>query len=149
MPPSNSLYNGHQIISNLFYLGCLIENCVFLYPIGDDLTIYSQNCQGLGNTQKRCDIFHYLRKKDNNIICLQNVHIEEKLCSFVKNEWGYDVYFSPYKRNSRGVMVLFRNNFEQKVENIYSYENGNYLILDMLMPNFRLTLVNIYGPNDD
>jgi exonuclease III len=62
---------------------------------------------------------------------------------------GYDAYFSPYKSNSRGVMVLFKNNFEQKVENVYSDENGNYLILDMLMPNFRLTLVNLYGPNDD
>jgi hypothetical protein len=29
-------------------------------------------------------------------------------------------------------MVLFKNNFEIKVENVYSDENGNNLILDFL-----------------
>jgi hypothetical protein len=29
-------------------------------------------------------------------------------------------------------MILFKNNFEQKVENTYTYEKGNYLILHML-----------------
>ena len=37
---------------------------------------------------------------------------------FVKNEWGYNAYFSPYSKSSRGVMTLINNNFEQKVEQV-------------------------------
>ena len=53
-----------------------------------------------------------------DIFCLQDVHISNKMEDFVKNEWGYNAYFSPYSKNSHGVMTLINNNFEQKVEQV-------------------------------
>ena len=63
------------------------------------------------NPQKRRGLFRLLRFKKCNIICLQNIHIQESLAPFVQAEWGFDAYFSTFSNNSRGVMVLLNNNF--------------------------------------
>ena len=69
--------------------------------MSETLSIYSQNCRGLNTMEKRRDVFHYLRKKKYDIICLQDVHLEEKMELYVKSEWGFRLYMSPYKSNSR------------------------------------------------
>ena len=51
-------------------------------------------------TEKRRDLFHYVRNKKNNIICVQDVHINAQLEPFIKSEWGHDVYLD----NSQIVM---------------------------------------------
>ena len=68
---------------------------------------------------------------------------------YVKSEWGYKVYMSPFRSNRRGVMILLNNNFEQQVESIKTDPNGNYIILNMTIQGKKVTLVNIYGPNED
>ena len=96
--------------------------------MADEKTIFSQNCRGgLSVATKRRDLFQYVRSKKFDIICLQETHINPKLDSFIKSEWGFEANFSSYTTNSRGVMVLINNNIEGK----------------------QITLVNLYGPNDD
>ena len=68
---------------------------------------------------------------------------------YVRSEWGYQVYISPFRSNRRGVMILLNNNFEQQVESIKTNPNGNYIILNMTIQGKKVTLVNIYGPNED
>ena len=94
----------------------------------DQITIFSQNCQGLSLVTKRWDLFHYVRAKTHNIICLQDVHINSSLESFVRAEWGFNAYFSSYTSNSRGVMTLINNNFEQKVEKVKTDKKWKLLI---------------------
>lgn len=117
----------------------------------DDLiTIFSQNCRGgLSVASKRRDLFQYIRAKKYNIACLQDVHINEKMESFIRAEWGYDIYFSSYTTMSRGVMILINNNFEQTVKRVKTDKNGNFIILDMIIQGKEITLVNLYGPNED
>ena len=80
----------------------LTRKC-FLLNTDDQLTMFSQNCRGgLSVATKRRDLFQYLRNKKYNIICLQDVHVNQKLESFIKAEWGYDIYFSCYTNMSRG-----------------------------------------------
>ena len=43
-----------------------------------------------------------------------------------------------------GVMILMNNNFEYKVERVKTDKNGNHIIQGK-----RITLVNLYGPNQD
>ena len=118
--------------------------------MAENLTIFSQNCRGgLSVASKRRDLFQYVRSKQYNIICLQDIHVNKNLESFIKAEWGYEAYFSSYTTNSRGVMTLINNNFEQKVKRIKTDENGNFMILDMVIEDKEVTLVNIYGPNND
>ena len=97
----------------------------------DNITIFSQNRQGLGNSQKRRALFRHVRAKKYNIVCLQDVHIQSQQESYVKAEWGNDAYFSCFNSSSRGVYILLNNNFEYKVEKINSDVNGNYIILDI------------------
>ena len=118
--------------------------------MAEQLTIFSQNCRGdLSVASKRRDLFQYVRAKKYNIICLQDVHINENLESFIKAEWGYDIFFSSYTTMSRGVMILLNNNFEQKVKTVKTDKNGNYIILDIEIQGKDITLANIYGPNED
>ena len=70
------------------------------------ITVASMNCQGLGNMQKRRDVFHYLKQKAFSIYCLQDTHFDKKLENYVSSEWGYRCFFASYKTNSRGVAVL-------------------------------------------
>ena len=54
----------------------------------DLVTIYSQNTRGLNCSQKHRDVFQYFRKKKYNIICLQDVHLENKMEDFTKKMNG-------------------------------------------------------------
>ena len=47
--------------------------------MSDDIFIFSQNCQRLSNMQKRIDLFHFVKSKKYNIICLQDIHFERKM----------------------------------------------------------------------
>ena len=97
--------------------------------MAENLTIFSQNCRGGPSVaSKRRDLFQYVRSKQYNIICLQDTHVNKNLESFIKAEWGYEAYLSSYTTNSRGVMTLINNNFEQKVKTIKTDENGNFMI---------------------
>ena len=46
-------------------------------------------------------------------------------------------------------MTLINDNFEQKVKRIKTDESGTFMILDMVIEDKEVTLVNIYGPNND
>lgn len=48
-----------------------------------------------------------------------------------------------------GVMILINNNFEQKVEKVKTDTNGNYIIMEITIQGKKITLVNVYGPNQD
>ena len=113
------------------------------------LKVNSVNCQGLGDANKRRDIFACLRKKNLNIYFLQDTHFIPTDEKFIKTQWGYKAYFSSYKSNSRGVAILFYNNFEFSVEKEIYDDSGNYVILDCTIEDHKFILANIYGPNSD
>ena len=69
--------------------------------------------------------------------------------SYVKHEWGHMLYLRGKNSNSRGVMVLFNNNFEYEVGRVFRDTDGNYIILEVTIQGKKIILVNIYGPNDD
>lgn len=113
------------------------------------LKISSTNCRGLGDYAKRKDVFNFLRDKKFGIYCLQDTHFTTTLEPYIRAEWGGEVLLSSYTSNSRGVCILFSNGVEYKVHNSKTDQNGNMLILDLEIEGKRLTLANIYGPNDD
>ena len=117
--------------------------------MADGIKICSLNCQGLADDQKRRDLFSYIRRLNFSIICLQDTHFSKEKERIILNEWGYKVYFSSYASNSRGVAILFNNNFEFVVHNSFSDNDGNLLILDIEIESTRLLLITLYGPNKD
>ena len=80
---------------------------------------------------------------------MQDTHINPKSDSFIKSEWGFEAYFNSYTTNSRGVMVLFNITFEHKVNRVKTDKNGNFIILELNIDGKNITLVNLYGPNED
>ena len=46
-------------------------------------------------------------------------------------------------------MILMSYNFEYKLERVKTDKNGNCIILDVNIQGKRITLVNLYGPNQD
>ena len=115
----------------------------------DNISIMSLNCQGLNNLKKRRDMFHFLRSKKYSIYFVQDTHFEQKMENYILAEWGYQGFFSSYTSNSRGVAILFNNNFEFKVKKIIKDQAGNYIILLVEIHKENYLLVNIYGPNRD
>ena len=113
------------------------------------LSIVSINCQGLGDLRKRRDVFNYLRSKKHSIYFLQDTHFVEQQENFISAEWGYKCYFNSFSSNSRGVAILFNNNFEFQVLDTYKGENGNVIIIKIKLKGKSLLLVNVYGPNKD
>ena len=57
--------------------------------------------------------------------------------------------FSSYSSKSRGVAILFKNTFEFKIHEETIDLMGNFIILDITIQDYRITLAAIYGPNND
>jgi exonuclease III len=117
--------------------------------MADTIRIATVNCQGLNTPSKRKDVLNFYKSKGYSIICLQDTHFTENLEPFVETQWGYKCVFNSFSSNSRGVAVLFNNNFELKLHRVKRDEEGNVLALDLNVDENRLTLINIYGPNSD
>ena len=107
------------------------------------------NCRGLGDFKKRRDVFHFLKKLNFSMYLLQDTHFHPSIEDRIKREWGFDIYFSSYNSNSRGVAILVNNNIEYKCLNAVQDPNGNFLILRVKVFDKNITIVNVYGPNDD
>ena len=46
-------------------------------------------------------------------------------------------------------MILLNKNFEKEVCRVLIYQNGYYIILKIKIKDQMITLVNLYGPNED
>ncbi|MCG8033364.1 MAG: hypothetical protein JAZ03_14460 [Candidatus Thiodiazotropha taylori] len=69
--------------------------------------------------------------------------------SYVKHEWGYHIYMSSFSGNRRGVLTLINNTFEYDIGEIIKDPDGNFLITELKITDKKITLINIYGPNED
>jgi len=114
----------------------------------NELNICCVNVQGLQNNLKRRDVFDRLREK-YSIICLIDTHFDKSREHLYTAEWGYKAYFSSFSSQSRGVCILFKNNFEFNIHNIYKDHDGNLLLLDIEIEKNRISFGVVYGPNKD
>ena len=112
------------------------------------VTIGSVNCRGLSNDIKRRDIFNRCRKKYDISILVDTHGTQEKEKQWT-HEWGYKAHFSSHSSNSRGIAILMNSTFKYEVHKEIKDNSGNFLILDMTIQDYRLTLVAVYGPNED
>ena len=80
---------------------------------------------------------------------MQDTHFIPEIESFIESLWGYKCIFNSFSSNSRGVCILFNNDFEFKIHRERKDCEGNLLALDMTIEENKVTLINIYGPNND
>ncbi|CAG2211429.1 unnamed protein product [Mytilus edulis] len=112
------------------------------------ITIGSVNCRGLSETVKRIDIFTKYKDLYDITILVDTHSTSEKEKQWL-HEWGYVGKFSSYSSKSRGVAILFKNTFEFKIHEETIDLMGNFIILDITIQDYRITLAAIYGPNND
>jgi hypothetical protein len=62
-----------------------------------------------------------------------DTHFTSEIESSIRSMWGFDCFFSSFSSNSRGVSILFNNNFEYEVLKEKRDLNGNYLALDVVI----------------
>ena len=105
-----------------------------------DLNLASLNVRGLGNCQKRREIFNWLRAKGFSIYFLQETHSSEKSVSIWLAEWGYKALFNSCNSASAGVAILFNNNFFFELERFFSYPEGRFIICDIKVDRKVITL---------
>ena len=94
--------------------------------------ILTVNCRGIRDQYNRRDIFDYLRNKNFSIYCFQDPHFTKDDSNLITSQWGYTLFHSPGTRDSRGVAILFNNNFE------YTIIKEKRMILVICITNTRL-----------
>ena len=96
-----------------------------------ELQISSLNVRGMGDKQKRSEIFRWLRAKRFCIYLLQDVHCSRENTAVWSAEWGYKALFSCCSSSKGGVAILFNNNFSFQILRSYSDVNGRFIICDI------------------
>ena len=75
------------------------------------LELVSLNVRGLGNSSKRADTLNYLKSRNYSIYFLQDTHSTDREEKYIRAQWGYECFFNNFSSQSKGVAILFNNNF--------------------------------------
>ena len=94
-----------------------------------DFRLGSLNIRGINKHSKRISIFNWIRKKNFDIMFLQETYSTGKDENLWQSEWGGKTFWSHGSKHSRGVSVLIRRGFDLDVIDIIVDANGRYLIL--------------------
>ena len=109
----------------------------------------SINVRGLNNIHKRTSLFHYLNENKIDITFIQETYITSDKYHLIKNEWEGNSQYSPSRSNhSCGVITLFRKDLTLEIGNIHHDINGRKLLINAAIEKYKLTVVNIYAPNN-
>lgn len=112
------------------------------------LRILSLNCNGLGDEQKRKDVFDYLNRMNYDIYCLQETHFLGKEKT-VKTECDGTWFFDSLTNISGGVAILFRKADAVTVVEEKTVDKGRCLMIEFFTGEKRCLLCCIYGYNED
>ena len=113
------------------------------------ISLCSYNVRGIGNANKREQIFTWLKDKKFDICLLQETHSEESRCDTWKQIWGKHCYFSGKSTNSEGVGILINQDLPYEILNYTELICGRVQSLELKMHEKPITIINIYGPNKD
>ena len=117
--------------------------------LGNQVKVLSANCQGLRDKPKRRDVINYFKDLKPSILCLQGTHLTIKEENNLRMLADFECIISGKYTNSRGVAILFNNNFEYKIIHKEIDNDGNYVMVDLDVSSVSLRLINIYAPNID
>jgi exonuclease III len=107
--------------------------------------VFSLNANGLVDMVKRQAVFQ--KKKGPGIFLLQETHSTVKTSNKFIEQWGNkNIIFAHGTSNSKGVAILFSNNFEYELIREEVDTEGRFLIIDVKINNKMFTIANIYAP---
>ena len=81
-------------------------------------------------------------------ICfLQETYSTRDVENIWRKQWRGDLFFSHGTCQSKGVLVLVKNNFDFNLQTIKTDPEGRFIMLDAIIQDSRYCLLNIYAPN--
>ena len=108
----------------------------------------SLNVRGLRNRVKRRSIFCFLKDQNCDVYFLQETYSEPNDEISWRSEWGGDIFFSHGSLHSRGVCILLNPSLNYTFENSHKDQIGRIISIDLNFNENKLSLCNIYAPND-
>ena len=63
----------------------------------------------------------------------------------MRSQWGCECVVAGHDFGSKAVAILFKNNFEYKIHDIFKDDEGRYILIDIEMLDKRITLANVYA----
>ena len=114
------------------------------------LKVASLNIRGLGDKTKRRAIFDYLRKKDLDVVLIQEAHVDTlERVKLWTSEWGGKMVASCGPSNACGVITLLSSQCQYTILYTYSDEHGRLVIIVLEVNGKKYVIGNVYGPNCD
>ena len=95
------------------------------------------------------EVLIWLQLKEAKVIFLQETHTTSESEYAWRQEWPGLLFFSRGTHNSKGTCILIHKSVPLRLHNSIIDADGRYVILDAEINGLRLTLCNVYGPNDD
>ena len=117
--------------------------------IDSTLRLISLNVRGISNFKKRWMIYTWCKKKNTDIIFLQETHSTKEVENQRRNEWDAEIIMSHGTSNSRGVAVLIKKGLEVIVHSKIMDPQGRFIILKIEFNDNLCLLINVYAPNKD
>lgn len=115
----------------------------------DNSRLVSFNVRGLRDRTKRKHLFHIFRKRNYDVILLQETHCTTSDIAVWTAQWGGDLYCCCGTSRARGVITLIQKNLKYHINKEIKDQEGRVLILDISFNNQSIALANIYAPNED
>lgn len=112
-----------------------------------ELKIISLNINGIGNPIKRSRLLTKIKRKQAQVVFLQETHLPKEEHEKFKKLGFRNCYFSSNSNSrKRGVIILISNfvNFELLEE--HCDKEGRYVIVKGRIDNVKIPLVNVYAP---
>ena len=110
--------------------------------------VFPLNVRGNRDQTKRRSIFSFLKDQNANIYFLQETYSEPGDENIWRKEWGGELFFSHGTKHSKGVCILINPTMQLQVECPYSNNSGRIVLNTISLNGQKVTLCNIYAPND-
>jgi exonuclease III len=118
-------------------------------PIDNRIKIINQNVQGLKGQKKKKKVIEWAKRKNFDLMTMQEAHIEEQDLDNWRDVWKGGIIYSCGTNNSKGVVILIRENLEHEIIEEIADKEGRWIIATIQLKGVILTIANFYGPNDD
>ena len=104
------------------------------------LRIISFNVNSIGKNPKRRQVFHFLQKKNPDLLITVDTRFSKEIENCVKAEWGGQAFFSSFDSQSRGVAIFVKKNLPLKILDRFNDHNGNVLSILVEYENKRILI---------
>ena len=111
------------------------------------LSIASLNVKGLNDGSKRISLYNWIRENNFDITFFQESHSESYLEETFRQHFFGKIIFSHGTSRKSGVMMLFKKDLENLIEDLKVDDRGRYIIVTVKVADQNLVIGNIYFPN--